>query len=210
MLTIYLTIALNCATIRKILKIIHNITDVQCNLFEGFCSIEMSVYKGGKTMAPVRKRTKAPATAPVAKAEAKKAEEKKVETVVKAAEEVKVVETKPAEEKTAKKAPAKKTETKTAAKKTEEKKETKTAAKKTEEKKETKTASKKGLESAFVLQFQGREVTTAQLEERFKEIWTKDLDRKYTEVKKVAFYVKPEESAVYFVVNDSEPGSFGI
>ncbi len=197
-----MTIAENCATIRKILKIIHNITDVQCSLFEGFCSIEMSVYKGGKTMAPVRKRTKAPATAPVAKPEAKKTEEKKVETAVKAVEEVKVVETKPAEAKPAKKATAKKAATK--------KTETKATAKKTEAKKETKTAAKKGIESAFVLQFQGREVTTAQLEERFKEIWTKDLDRKYTEVKKVAFYVKPEESAVYFVVNDTEPGSFGI
>ena len=150
-------------------------------------------------MAPARKRAKAP-VAPAAPA--KKVEEKKEETVVKAAEEVKVVETKPAAKETEKKAPAKKT----AAKKSE----TKAAETKTAAKKETKTTAKKALEAAFVLQFQGREVTKDQLEERFKEVWTKDLGKKYTEVKKVAFYIKPEESAVYFVVNDSDEGSFGI
>lgn len=95
-------------------------------------------------------------------------------------EEVKVVETKKADSK-----------------------EKKAAAKKP-------AAVKKAVESTFYLQFQGREVSQEQLEERFKEVWTKDLGKDYADVKKVVFYVKPEELTAYFVVNDEFEGNFAI
>ena len=86
-----------------------------------------------------------------------------------------------------------------------------TAAKKTTAKKTTakKAASKK---ETFIVQFRGREVSKETIEHRFQDVWTKDFGRKIGEVKSVAFYVKPEDSAVYFVVNGEEEdrGSFPI
>ena len=104
----------------------------------------------------------------------------------------------------AKKTTAKKTGDKeTTAKKTADKE---TAAKKTNAKK---AASKK---ETFIVQFRGREVSKETIEHRFQDVWTKDFGRKIGEVKSVAFYVKPEDSAVYFVVNgdEEERGSFPI
>lgn len=96
----------------------------------------------------------------------------------------------------------------TAAKKTTAKKTTdkETTAKKTTTKK---AASKK---ETFIVQFRGREVSKETIEHRFQDVWTKDFGRKIGEVKSVAFYVKPEDSAVYFVVNGEEEdrGSFPI
>ena len=86
-----------------------------------------------------------------------------------------------------------------------------TAAKKTTAKKTTakKAASKK---ETFIVQFRGREVSKETIEHRFQDVWTKDFGRKIGEVKSVAFYVKPEDSAVYYVVNGEEEdrGSFPI
>ena len=103
---------------------------------------------------------------------------------------------------------AKSTVKTTAAKKTTAKKTTdkETTAKKTTTKK---AASKK---ETFIVQFRGREVSKETIEHRFQDVWTKDCGRKIGEVKSVAFYVKPEDSAVYFVVNGEEEdrGSFPI
>lgn len=110
-------------------------------------------------------------------------------------------------------ADAVKTTTKSTAKTTAEKKTTakKTADKATTAKKTTtkKAASKK---ETFIVQFRGREVSKETIEHRFQDVWTKDFGRKIGEVKSVAFYVKPEDSAVYFVVNGEEEdrGSFPI
>ena len=88
------------------------------------------------------------------------------------------------------------------------------AEKKAPVKKETASTAKKApvkaTEITFYLQFGGREVSKAQLEERLKEVWTKDLGRKIAELKSVAYYVKPEEATAYFVVNDEVEGSFAI
>ncbi len=110
-------------------------------------------------------------------------------------------------------ADAVKTTKKSTAKTTAEKKTTakKTADKATTVKKTTtkKAASKK---ETFIVQFRGREVSKETIEHRFQDVWTKDFGRKIGEVKSVAFYVKPEDSAVYFVVNGEEEdrGSFPI
>ncbi len=67
-------------------------------------------------------------------------------------------------------------------------------------------------EISLFIQFQGREITMSGISERFEKTWVRDFGRSMNEVGKVAFYVKPEDSAVYFVVNDDpdESGSFGI
>ncbi|HBB58992.1 MAG TPA: DNA-binding protein, partial [Lachnospiraceae bacterium] len=40
--------------------------------------------------------------------------------------------------------------------------------------------------------------------------WTYDFGRKTSEVKKVTYYFKPEENAVYFVTDDGTEGRFEI
>ncbi len=62
----------------------------------------------------------------------------------------------------------------------------------------------------IVLQFQGRELSDAALNERFERTWTVDLGRSLDEVESLALYVKPEDSAAYYVVNEDINGSFPI
>lgn len=115
------------------------------------------------------------------------------------------------------KAAAKKTaavEKKTAAKKTTAKKTTAkktTAAKKPSANKAPAKKAAASVSENMVVQFRGREVSTDQIRERFSDVWTKDYGRKASDVKEVTFYIKPEDSAVYFAVNNGEDtGSFAI
>ena len=48
------------------------------------------------------------------------------------------------------------------------------------------------------------------MDKAFEGVWTYDMNRKMSEVKKVDYYFKPDESAVYFVVNDGTEGRFEI
>ena len=132
-----------------------------------------------------------------ANADAKKTE---VKAETKPAEEVKApakAEAAPA----AKKAPAKKT----AAKKTTTAKAT--AEKKAPAKRATKAAAVK---TEVSVQFAGKEYTTERLVEIAKDVWQYDLGNAPEEFKSVELYVKPEESAVYYVINGTTSGSFGI
>ena len=92
---------------------------------------------------------------------------------------------------TAKKAPAKKTTArKTPAKRTT----TKKAAVVTEE---------------VYLQYAGKEFSSADLTAKVKEIW-KEMGKKAADLKDIKVYVKPEENAAYYVINNEETGSFGL
>lgn len=102
--------------------------------------------------------------------------EKKIDTKAVEAEEVKA-EAPAAKEAEAKKAPAKKTPAKKAA-----------------------------VKESVVLQFAGKEINTEDLMKEVKEIWTKELKNKAGDMKSVTLYVKPEEHAVYYVVNDDVTG----
>jgi Ulp1 family protease len=142
---------------------------------------------------------KAPAKAVEVKEEVK-AVEAVVETAVK---EAPVVEAAPVEE-----AP-KKRATKSASKKTAEKKPVakKTAEKKTAEKKTTdKTSSRKAApKTNLFIQYQGVELSYADLIERVK------ADSGIDSPKSVNLYVKPEDNMVYYVVNENEKvGGFVI
>ncbi len=118
----------------------------------------------------------------------------------------------PAETKTtAKKAPAKKAP----AKKAPAKKETvkKTPAKKAPAKKapaKKAPAKSTAVDNSLFIQFMGRECSKEDLMNRMKDIWTNDMGKKASEMKKVTFYVKTEEAAVYYVVNDEIQGRFDI
>ena len=144
-----------------------------------------------------------------AKAVEIKEEVKAVEAVAETAVEETVAETPvevaPVEAAPVKEAPKKKSSTKSAAKKAEAKK---PAAKKTAEKK---TVSKKAVEKKtapktnLFIQYQGVELSYADLIERVK------ADSGIDSPKSVNLYVKPEDNMVYYVVNENEKvGGFVI
>lgn len=148
---------------------------------------------------------KAPAKAVEVKEEVK-AVEAVAETAVK---EAPVAEAVPVEAAPVEEAPKKRT-TKSASKKTAEKKtaEKKPAAKKTAEKKtaEKKTSSRKAApKTNLFIQYQGVELSYADLIERVK------ADSGIDSPKSVNLYVKPEDNMVYYVVNENEKvGGFVI
>lgn len=145
-------------------------------------------------MADVKKA--AVAAKPVAKAVAatKAAETKEVKAEVK--------------KEAVKKAPAKKAP----AKKETVKKET---AKKAPAKKAATTTKKAPAKKAEVkanisVQFDGKEYKTEDFVKIAKDVWQYDLGKKVADFKTVDLYVKPEEAAVYYVINGDVTGSFAI
>lgn len=142
------------------------------------------------------------------KSAVKAAETAKVETVVAKAEPIKA-EVK-AEVKEEVKAPAKK-ETAKAQSKTATKKETAPkAAKKTATKTAAKKTVKKEVVSNLHVQFSGKSYSQEDLMKMAKDVWRYDLKQKVGELTSVELYVKPEENAVYYVMNKEFTGSFYI
>jgi len=112
-----------------------------------------------------------------------------------------------------------------AAKKTSEAK--KTVEKKTSEAKKTvekiaaeakktagrgrKAGTKKAeLKSEIHLQFGGNSYTQDELVKIAKDVWKYDLKQKVGDLESIELYVKPEEHAVYYVMNKDFTGSFYI
>lgn len=148
----------------------------------------------------------AKAAAKTVKAESAKAIETKKDTTKKLETKAGVlVDTPAAEEKKAAtaKIAAKKTTAKKAAAKT-------TAAKKTAAKKTTATkkaaAKKAEIKTEMYLQFSGKEYSQEEILQKVKDIWTYDLHQNVDDIKDVQLYLKPEESAAYYVVNGVESG----
>ena len=103
-----------------------------------------------------------------------------------------------------KKAPVKKA----AAKPAEKPAEKKTAIKKTVLKK---TAAKKtAVKETIYLQYLGKEINKDDIVKQVKEVWTKQLKNKAGDLKSVDLYLKPEENAVYYVINGDVTGSLNI
>ena len=86
----------------------------------------------------------------------------------------------------------------------------KTAAEKKTTTKTAKVSAKKAVEAAVVLQFDGKEYSNEDLVKIAKDVWKYDLKQKVGDFKKVKLFVKPEESKVYFVINDEVKGEFVI
>lgn len=124
------------------------------------------------------KKTAATKTAPV-----------QAKEIVKAEETVKV------EKKPAKAAPVKETAAKA------EKEEKKVAEKKPAAKRTT----KKAVKTTFVVQAAGKEVTMEEAVAKVNEAWTA-TGNKQEDIKELSVYVKPEENAIYYVVNGDVTG----
>jgi len=132
------------------------------------------------TKAPAKTEVKAPV-----KAEVKT--EIKTETTVPKAEEVKA-EVKAEVKEEAKKAPAKKAPAKKA-----------TPAK----------AAKAEIKTALYVQFAGNEVTEADIIDKVKAAYVAE-GHKESAIKEINLYVKPEEYAVYYVINDKAIGKVNL
>lgn len=136
--------------------------------------------------------------------ETKKDTTKKLETkaaVLVDTPEVQAEEVKETVKKAAKKVAAKAEDTAEKAVKT-----VKKAAKKTA----TKTTKKAELKTEFFLQFSGKEYTEKEILKKVKDVWTKDLKNKVGDMKDVKIYLKPEESAAYYVVNGNTTGKIDL
>ena len=71
-----------------------------------------------------------------------------------------------------------------------------------------KPAAKKAPAKTQEIYFQaaGKEILDKDLVEKVKDIWTKELDNKVKDMVNVKIYVKPEENAAYYVINDDVTG----
>ncbi len=137
------------------------------------------------TKAPAKTEVKAPV-----KAEVKT--EIKTETTVPKAEEVKS-EVKAEVKEEAKKAPAKKE-----------------PAKKAPAKKATPVkAAKAEIKTALYVQFAGNEATEADIIDKVKAAYVAE-GHKESAIKEINLYVKPEEYAVYYVINDKAIGKVNL
>ena len=72
---------------------------------------------------------------------------------------------------------------------------------------EKKTATKK---QTVYVQFAGKEVTTTDVIAMVKKVWTEEMGNKVKDMIDVKVYIKPEESAAYYVINDEVTGSIQL
>jgi len=72
-----------------------------------------------------------------------------------------------------------------------------------------KKASVKKTQELYI-QYAGKEVTEKEIMDRVKEIWTKELGNKVKDMITVKVYVKPEDSAAYYVINGEVAGSIAL
>lgn len=81
---------------------------------------------------------------------------------------------------------------------------------KTVKKAAAKTTKKAELKTEFFLQFSSKEYTEKEILKKVKDVWTKDLKNKVGDMKDVKIYLKPEESAAYYVVNGDTTGKIDL
>lgn len=86
--------------------------------------------------------------------------------------------------------------------------EKKTTAKKTTVKKTAarKTTAKKEMKVTATVQYYGKEVEEKEMIANVKKAWTK-AGHKVGNIKTMELYIKPEDAAVYYVINGTESGA---
>lgn len=90
--------------------------------------------------------------------------------------------------------------------------ENKTAEVKTTAKKNTKSAvakkpaAKKEIKIKTVVEYYGKQVDEKDIIANVKKAWTKS-GKKVGDIKDIELYIKPEEAAVYYVINKTETGA---
>ena len=60
------------------------------------------------------------------------------------------------------------------------------------------------------LQFAGKEYTDKEIFDKIKYVWSKVLKNKVGDMKDVKIYLKPEESAAYYVINGDTTGKVDL
>lgn len=74
-----------------------------------------------------------------------------------------------------------------------------------------KTASaRKAVKETVYLQYLGKEINKDDLMKEIKEIWTKQMKKKVSDMKSVTIYLKPEENMAYYVINDDVTGNIEL
>ena len=109
---------------------------------------------------------------------------------------------------TSEKVPAKK-DAKTPAKKTTSRKTVRKVSEKpvkAVEKKPATRRTKKESAAEIYIQYLGKELSTKNVLENIKNLWTGEMGRKEKDFKDVKVYIKPEETKAYFVINGNETG----
>lgn len=64
-----------------------------------------------------------------------------------------------------------------------------------------KTTTEKSTESVYI-QFAGAEYDLSVIKENIKRNWTEKTGKKESDIKELQIYVKPEETAAYYVINN--------
>ncbi len=84
------------------------------------------------------------------------------------------------------------------------------AVKKAAEKEEKKETMNKKVKNSITLELNGYSYTEESLVQSAKDVWVYDLGRDVKDFKSVELYVKPEDKAVYYVINGEVKGSYGL
>ena len=68
---------------------------------------------------------------------------------------------------------------------------------------------KKEAKTSFYLQYMGKEISTEEITQKVHEAW-KTLGKNVDEIKTLNVYLKPEEAAAYYVINEETTGKVAI
>ena len=71
---------------------------------------------------------------------------------------------------------------------------------------ETETKKAAAVKETVSLQYLGKDIKTADLMEQVKNIWTGELGKDAADLKAINLYLKPEDNAAYYVINESFSG----
>ena len=69
---------------------------------------------------------------------------------------------------------------------------------------------KKEAKTSFYLQYMGKEISTEEITKKVHEVWTKEYGKSVEEIKTLNVYLKPEEAAAYYVINEETTGKVTI
>ena len=69
-----------------------------------------------------------------------------------------------------------------------------------------KTVKKAAVKESISLQYLGKDIKTSDLMDAVKNIWTGELGKKAADLESINLYLKPEENAAYYVINESFTG----
>ena len=84
-----------------------------------------------------------------------------------------------------------------------------TTAKDTTKAIETRAGVLKEAKTSFYLQYMGKEISTEEITQKVHEAW-KTLGKNVDEIKTLNVYLKPEEAAAYYVINEETTGKVAI